>query len=163
MGQRVRLSNTELPSVVQAWQKPTAGISTAKRRNRHLSGRLPDRRIAQTRAKGFAPRTPTFATFRSLEDGSACGRTFANREQVTIDDVTTDPAFSSHLDVARAAGFRAVQWTPLLNPNGDPFGMLSTHYDAPRRFSEMDLAQLNRHAQNLVSHIGAQFPISQRA
>ncbi len=78
--------------------------------------------------------------FRSVrEDGAACGRAMQRRERVIIEDVQNDPDFAPHRQIAVAAGFRAVQSTPLLSRSGDLLGMLSTHFREPHRPSGRDL------------------------
>lgn len=78
--------------------------------------------------------------FRSVsEAGAACGRAMQRRERVIIEDVETDAAFESHRQIAAAAGFRAVQSTPLFSRNGEMLGMLSTHFRQPHRPSEREL------------------------
>jgi hypothetical protein len=65
------------------------------------------------------------------DDRSACGRAAQYHAQVVIADVSTDPGFAPHREIALASGFRAVQSTPLLNRAGHLVGMLSTHYPRP--------------------------------
>ena len=59
----------------------------------------------------------------TTRDGCACGRALLLRDTVLIHDVTTDRDFLPYRDVARRAGFRAVQSTPLLSPSGALFGL----------------------------------------
>jgi len=73
------------------------------------------------------------------EDSSACGRALQRRERVIIEDVETDTAFEPHRQIAAAAGFRAVQSTPLFSRRGEPLGMISTHFRQPHRPSEREL------------------------
>ena len=73
------------------------------------------------------------------DDGSACGRAARQHAQVVITDVTTDPGFAPHREIALASGFRAVQSTPLLNRAGHLVGMLSTHYPRPTTPPRRDL------------------------
>ena len=65
------------------------------------------------------------------DDRSACGRAAQHHAQVVITDVTTDPGFAPHREIAVASGFRAVQSTPLVNRAGHLVGMVSTHYPRP--------------------------------
>jgi GAF domain-containing protein len=65
---------------------------------------------------------------------------------VVITDVTTDPGFAPHRDIAQASGFRAVQSTPLVNQSGHLVGMLSTHYPRPTAPSPRDLQTVSRFA-----------------
>jgi len=73
------------------------------------------------------------------DDGSACGRAAQQHAQVVITDVTTDPGFAPHREIALASGFRAVQSTPLVNRAGHLVGMLSTHYPRPTTLPRRDL------------------------
>jgi hypothetical protein len=73
------------------------------------------------------------------DDGSACGRAAQDHAQVVITDVTTDPGFAPHREIALASGFRAVQSTPLVNRAGHLVGMVSTHYPEPTRPPRRDL------------------------
>ena len=76
--------------------------------------------------------------FSSVREDLPCGRALQRRERVIIEDVETDTAFEPHRQIA-AAGFRAMQSTPLFSRSGEPLGMLSTHFRQPHRPSERDL------------------------
>jgi GAF domain-containing protein len=76
--------------------------------------------------------------------GSACGRSARERAQIVIADVSLDPGFAPHRDIAAASGFRAVQSTPLVDLSGRMVGVVSTHYAQPFRPSDRDLLILNR-------------------
>ena len=78
------------------------------------------------------------------DDRSACGRAAQQRAQVVITDVTTDPGFAPHREIALASGFRAVQSTPLVNRAGHLVGMLSTHYPRPTTPPRRDLQIVSR-------------------
>jgi ANTAR domain-containing protein/GAF domain-containing protein len=80
----------------------------------------------------------------ATDDGSACGRAAQQHAQVVITDVTTDPGFAPHRDIALASGFRAVQSTPLVNRAGHLVGMLSTHYPRPTTPPQRDLQIISR-------------------
>lgn len=56
-----------------------------------------------------------------------------------IEDVLTDPEFEPYRAVAASAGFRALQSTPLCHDNGEPLGVISTHFRQPHRPSEREL------------------------
>src|SRR5215467_7301339 len=98
-------------------------------------------RIAAQR--GFGPEFMDY--FAAVtDDTSACGRAARRHAQVVITDVTTDPGFAPHRDIARASGFRAVQSTPLVNRAGHLVGMLSTHYPRPTTPPRRDLQIVSR-------------------
>ncbi|PVE20746.1 hypothetical protein DC522_30540 [Microvirga sp. KLBC 81] len=89
-------------------------------------------------------------------EGSACGMALARRERVVIEDVEQEPAYASSLEVAREAGYRAVQSTPLFTPTGQPLGMLSTHFRRPHRLSERNLRLTDVYARLASDAIAAQ-------
>jgi hypothetical protein len=83
--------------------------------------------------------------FAVVDDrGSACGRAAREHTQIVIADVSLDPGFAAHRDIAAASGFRAVQSTPLVDLSGRLAGVVSTHYGQPFRPSDRDLLILNR-------------------
>jgi signal transduction histidine kinase len=93
--------------------------------------------------------------FRSVrvDEGSACARAMQGGERVVVEDVDLDPVYEPHRGVAAAAGYRAVQSTPLKGRDGSTLGMLSTHFRRPQRLSERDQRLLDvygRHAADLI-------------
>lgn len=116
-------------------------------------------RIAAQR--GFGPEFVEY--FADVtDDGSACGRAARHHAQVVITDVTTDPGFAPHREIALASGFRAVQSTPLVNQAGHLVGMLSTHYPQPTTPPSSDLQELSRFGvlagENLSTLLGYPAP-----
>ena len=96
--------------------------------------------------------------FDNVRDNSAaCGRALLERCRVIIHDVNTDVAFAPHRQIAAAAGFRAVQSTPLFSRAGEPLGMISTHFREPHTPSEHELRFLD-----LYSHFASEFIERQR-
>jgi len=91
----------------------------------------------------------------NTQNGSACGRAMLNRKPVMIPDVKTDPLFVLHLAIAEAAGFRAVQSTPLSSRDGAFLGVLSTHFRTPGPLQPAKLHWLNWHrrANELVNQL----------
>jgi hypothetical protein len=82
------------------------------------------------------------------DDTSACGR--ARRGQpVVIPDVHRDPAFAPHRKIAAAAGFRAVQSTPIVDRGGPLLGVISLHYRHPHHPVTKDLQIMEWHAHQL--------------
>ena len=80
------------------------------------------------------------------DDHSACGRAARHGAQTVIADVTTDAGFAPHREIAAAAGFRAVQSTPLTDSAGRLIGMVSTHSRLPGPPSGRDLRILELYA-----------------
>jgi PAS domain S-box-containing protein len=105
---------------------------------------------------GFGPDfLDHFRTVR-VEDGSACAEAMQLGERIVIEDVNLDALFEPHRAVAAAAGFRAVQSTPLKNHWGAVIGMLSTHFRTTHRPSERDTRLLDlyaRHAADLIERM----------
>ena len=92
--------------------------------------------------------------FRSVrESEAACGRALSRGERIIIEDVLTDADFEPHRPIAASAGFRAVQYTPLLSRNGEPLGMISTHFREPHRPSERDLQLTDLYARQAAEMI----------
>jgi PAS domain S-box-containing protein len=93
--------------------------------------------------------------FRSglVEKASACAQAMTSGERTMIEDVNLDPAYEPYRPVAAAAGFRAVQSTPLKNRKGSILGMLSMHFRAPHRVSDRDQRLLDLYARHAVDLI----------
>lgn len=87
------------------------------------------------------------------DDDSACGKAMSQKTRVIIEDVTVDPTFEAHREIAEAAGFRSVQSTPLLSRSGRVLGVLSTHYLTVHRPSERDLRLLDLYARQAADFI----------
>jgi PAS domain S-box-containing protein len=86
------------------------------------------------------------------DEGASCGRAMLQEKRVIVEDVNTDPGFEPHRHIIALAGFRAVQSTPLFNRDGEPLGMISTHFRLPHRPSDHDLRFLD-----LYAHLAAEF------
>ena len=86
------------------------------------------------------------------DSGSVCAQAVQSGERIVVEDVELDPGFEPHRRIAAAAGFRAVQSTPL-RAHGKILGMLSVHFRAPHRVSERDQRLLDlyaRHSADLI-------------
>jgi PAS domain S-box-containing protein len=91
-----------------------------------------------------------------VDEGPACARAMQSGERIVIEDVNLDPAYEPHRPVAAAAGYRAVQSTPLKTHGGALLGILSTHFRAPHRVSDRDQRLLDlyvRHAADLIERL----------
>ncbi len=77
---------------------------------------------------GFkAPFLHAFKEVRAT-DGCACGRALRTRNPVVIPDIRADEEFLPFLKIAEAAGYRAVETTPLFTDAGVLVGVVSTHF-----------------------------------
>src|SRR5262249_11479187 len=72
----------------------------------------------------------------SVNDISACGRALRAGHRIIIEDVDGDEEFAPLRHIASAAGYRAVQSTPLIARDGKPLGVISTHFCNVHRPSE---------------------------
>jgi GAF domain-containing protein len=75
-------------------------------------------------------------------DGSACGRCLAEDAPVAIEDVNSDIGFQPHLEAANEAGFQAVVAFPVRDTSGKLIAVLSTYFEAPRQFTDIDLDRM---------------------
>ena len=103
--------------------------------------------------RGFSQEFLDYFAIVDAHDTSACGQALKRSARTIIEDVTTDPSFEPHRAIAAAAGFRAVQSTPLLDRTGAPVGMLSTHFRRHHRPSDWDLYLSDRYAQQATDVI----------
>ncbi len=103
--------------------------------------------------RGF--KKPFLDFFRevSAKENAACGRALRTGKRIVIEDVQKDTAFKPFRRIARGAGYRAVQSTPLMGTDGKPLGMMSTHFRQPHRPAPLELAWLDLYAQTAVSFI----------
>lgn len=86
-------------------------------------------------------------------EGACCDRALARGGRVIIEDVEADPAFAPRRAIAAAAGFRAMQATPLFASNGEPLGVISTYFRRPHRPSERDLRLTDLYARQAAEMI----------
>lgn len=89
----------------------------------------------------------------SAEETSACTRSLRSKQRIIVEDVELDPEYAPHRAVAAAAGYRAVQSTPLNDENGTPIGMFSTHFRKPHRPSDLELVRFDLYASQAAQFI----------
>jgi PAS domain S-box-containing protein len=84
-----------------------------------------------------------------------CGTALERGERVIVEDVEKSPIFigTRALEIQLRAGARAVQSTPLVNRNGKPLGMFSTHYRICRTPDQRELQLLDFLAQQAADII----------
>ncbi len=87
------------------------------------------------------------------DTSSACGAAMRRRERVIIEDVEKDVDFAPHRAIAAAAGYRAVQSTPVLTSRGRLLGVISTHFRQPHRPSERELRLTDLYAAHAAEMI----------
>jgi PAS domain S-box-containing protein len=103
--------------------------------------------------RGFTKEFLDFFREVSTKDDSACGRTLRSGERTIIEDVEQDVPYAPLRPIARDAGYRAVQSTPLLDRDGKPLGMLSTHWRSVHRPTDHQLARLDLYARQAADFI----------
>jgi PAS domain S-box-containing protein len=84
---------------------------------------------------------------------SACARALRTGRRIIIEDVEADKEFAPFRHFALAAGFRAVQSTPLIAHDGKALGVLSTHFCNARRPSEHQVRMMDLYARRAVDFI----------
>jgi PAS domain S-box-containing protein len=103
--------------------------------------------------RGFDPDfLALFAEVTTADDRSS-GRELKAGERIVVEDIETDQRCAGLREIARAAGYRAVVSTPLIGPDGTPFGMLSTHFEAVHQPGAQRLRMLDlfvRHACDFI-------------
>jgi PAS domain S-box-containing protein len=102
--------------------------------------------------RGF--RREFFDYFNGAHEGtSACGMAFQRGKRVIMEDVLTEPGFAPHLKIVAAAGFRAVQATPLFSRTSEVLGVISTHFRKPHRPPERELRFVDLYARQAAEMI----------
>jgi PAS domain S-box-containing protein len=93
--------------------------------------------------------------FRNVrgDDSASCGRALQQQTRVIIEDVQIDSGFAPHRHVAEAAGYRAVQSTPLLSRAGEFLGIVSTHFRQAHRPSDHELRLTDLYARQAAEMI----------
>jgi C4-dicarboxylate-specific signal transduction histidine kinase len=102
--------------------------------------------------RGFSAK---FLEYFAVVDHSstAFGRATHARKRVVIEDVQTYEPWAPHRHLAAAAGFRAVQSTPLFSREGEMLGMISTHFKHPHRSSDRELRLTDLYARQAAEMI----------
>jgi PAS domain S-box-containing protein len=89
----------------------------------------------------------------SAQDDSTCGRALRLGERSVVEDIETDARCAPMRPMIRAAGYRAVQSTPLIGRDGTPLGIISTHFTAVHRPSDQALRRLDLYARQAADFI----------
>jgi PAS domain S-box-containing protein len=115
---------------------------------------------------GFKPDFLEFFREVTTADDSACGRALRAGARTLVEDIETDTLYEPLRRIARAAGYRGVQSTPLMGRDGKPLGMISTHFRSPHRPDEQDLRRLDlyvRQAADFIERCNAEQVLRQYA
>jgi PAS domain S-box-containing protein len=93
--------------------------------------------------RGFGQEFLDFFREVSAADDSACGRVLRSGERMVIEDVEADTLYASFHPIAHAAGYRAVQSTPIISREGALLGTLATHFRSAHKPTQQDLHLLD--------------------
>jgi GAF domain-containing protein len=101
---------------------------------------------------------PFLRAFRRVDkaDGCACGRALREGRTIVVPDVMQDPEYAAFRCEATAAGYRAVQSTPLTTSRGRVLGMVSTLFanvHEPTPIELETLARFSRIAADYLEHL----------
>jgi GAF domain-containing protein len=97
--------------------------------------------------RGFGPEFLNFFKRVEIEHDSACARALRTRGAIIIDDVMIDRGFSPYRDIVSRAGVRAVQSIPLVSNSGALVGVLSNHFTAVQRPTDLQRQGLQEIAE----------------
>jgi PAS domain S-box-containing protein len=100
--------------------------------------------------RGFADGFLQRYRLGNVNDDVACAQALRGGQRVVIDEVQTDAQPVRFRGLAAAAGYRAVQATPLATTTGEVLGVLSTHFRVPHRPSVHALRILDLYALQAV-------------
>jgi len=92
---------------------------------------------------------PFLRAFRRITraDGCACGRALREGRTIVVPDVTKDPDYARFRGEAAAAGYRAVQSTPIATSRGRVLGMVSTLFANVHEPTPIELDTLARYSR----------------
>jgi GAF domain-containing protein len=87
--------------------------------------------------------------FACVKTEGSCGAASHRATRVVVSDVHSDPIFAGTTaeEVMELAHARACQSTPLFGASGEVIGVLSTHYERPRRPGPEELEVVGRIAE----------------
>ena len=88
-----------------------------------------------------------------VDDNTACGRAIRLHRRVIINDVYTDEEYRPYLQIASAAGYKAVQSTPLYGHENELLGVLSTHFKNAHTPSDEELQTLDLYGRQASAFI----------
>ena len=96
--------------------------------------------LDQLSGPGFAP-------------NSACGQALSSGKRAIIEDVTLDPNYKEFLPVAEAAGYRAIQSTPLQSRTGALLGFCRLISASLANWTSRELRMLDLYARQAADFI----------
>jgi PAS domain S-box-containing protein len=103
--------------------------------------------------RGFTPDVLDDFHDVSAQDDSTGGRALRLGERLVVEDIETETPCAPSRPMIRAAGYRAVQSTPLIGRDGRGLGVISTHFTAEHRPSDPELHRLDLYARQAADFI----------
>lgn len=103
--------------------------------------------------RGFDPEMESYFRKVGVSPISASGRALNLHQPVVLNDVETDTPYEPLWHVSRTAGYRGVIAAPLLDTDGEPMGMLTTHFVSPHQPSEQEMRRLDLYARQAADFI----------
>jgi GAF domain-containing protein len=99
-------------------------------------------------------RAPFLSAFREVQttDGCACGRAWQTGNPIIVANVDLDEPYAPFRDIAKEAGYRAVQSTPLITSDGQRLGMASTLFANPYVPTEIEMAVCKAYCTSAADH-----------
>lgn len=104
-------------------------------------------------SRGFKPEFPDHLRAVEQDPGSASARALRSKTRVVIDDVEHEELETPYRQAAAAAGYRAVESTPLVSRDGHVIGLLSTYYKEPYALSDRDHRMLDLYVRQAADFI----------
>jgi PAS domain S-box-containing protein len=99
---------------------------------------------------------PFIQYFSNVSDGAAaCAQAMRTHQRVIVEDVMDSDLFAGRdgREVLLEAGVRSVQSTPLMSSAGKLLGIISTHFELPRRPSEQELRLMDLLARQTADYL----------
>jgi hypothetical protein len=94
--------------------------------------------------RGFDKRVLDDFSIVGIDEEIASARALRYRRRVVIEDVDADPQYGPYRNIAAAAGFRAVQSTPILALEAPIPAVFSTHYEHPHSVGSHEARMLDQ-------------------
>jgi signal transduction histidine kinase len=151
-------ARTDFPTEIEMLVLRIAVDQAAIALHEVLQGELASELVAMTRLHEFSSRVEVLTELQAVLEEALTAT--IEIQQADFGNVQIYNPESQALEIAaqrgfaaEAAGFRAVQSTPLFNRRGEVLGMISTHFKRPHRPSERELRYTDLYARRAAEMI----------